>query len=67
MKDNPIGPDKVTVVPACVGNGNTHQDAPCVVHGYALVDPGEDDPPVLETAYREVAEYVARLWNEDHA
>ena len=62
-----IGPEQLVVVPYCEGSGNTHQRDECQEHGWALVDPGEDDGPVLQTDYRDVADYVAKLWNADHA
>ncbi len=56
----------VGVVPGCVGHGEQHTDDICTIHGWAIIDPGEDDPPELETPHREVANYVARLWNRDY-
>jgi len=61
-----IGPEQLIVVPYCEGSGNAHQLEPCEEHGWALVDPGEDDGPVLQTDFRDVADYVAKIWNADH-
>ncbi|MGV0949386.1 MAG: hypothetical protein ACOYB3_01850 [Azonexus sp.] len=35
--------------------------------GWGLVDPGEDDPAVIECVDEGVATYLAYLWNRDHA
>lgn len=55
----------VGVVPGCVGHGHQHTDDICTEHGWAIIDPGEDDPPILETHHLEIAEYVVRLWNRE--
>ena len=59
-----MNPLEVIVVPACEGHGAKHQHDPCDRHGWALIDPHEDDPPILDTPHRDVADHVARLWNE---
>lgn len=59
-------PMEVIVEPACDAHGASHMDyGKCEEHGWGLVDPTEDDSPILETPYKDVAEYVAALINKD--
>ena len=57
-------PDTLAIVPACEGNGNTHQEQECQHHGWALIDTSEDDGPFLESSYREALEDVVRVARE---
>lgn len=56
------GPQHVVALPLSTIYGRE----PSEWEEWGLVDPTEDDPAIVECANEDIAQYVARLWNEDH-
>ena len=56
------GPQYLVALPLHTIYGHPAKDH----EGWGLVDPGEDDPAVIECVDSSVAQYLAWLWNQDH-